>query len=163
ALAETIRSERGIELQARIGIHTGPVVVGTVGNSFKMDYTAIGDTTNLASRLQSAARPGAILVSEATHRLVRGFFVVEPTGPLEVRGKSEPVTAYEVLGRATRPSPMKVAAERGLTPLVGRQAELARLEMAFRRVPQDALRIVSVVGTAGSGKSRLLYEFRRRL
>jgi class 3 adenylate cyclase/tetratricopeptide (TPR) repeat protein len=164
ALADTVRAERAaIELQARIGIHTGPVVVGTVGNSFKMDYTAIGDTTNLAARLQTAARPGAILVSEATHRLVRGFFVVEPTGPLDVRGKSEPVTAYEVLGRATRPSPMTIAAERGLTPLVGRQAELARLEVAFRRVAHGALRVVAVVGEAGSGKSRLLYEFRRRL
>jgi class 3 adenylate cyclase len=163
-LADTVRVERGnIELQARIGIHTGPVVVGTVGNSFKMDYTAIGDTTNLAARLQSAARPGTILVSEATHRLVRGFFVVEATGPLDVRGKSEPVTAYEVLGRATRPSPMTIAAERGLTPLVGRQAELARLEVAFRRVAHDALRVVAVVGEAGSGKSRLLYEFKRRL
>ncbi len=162
-LAETIRAERGIELQARIGVHTGPVVVGTVGNSFKMDYTAIGDTTNLAARLQTAARPGAILVSEATHRLVRGFFVVEPTGPLDVRGKSEPVTAYEVVARATRPSPMTIAAERGLTPLVGRQAELARLEVAFRRVAHAALGLVAVVGEAGSGKSRLLYEFRRRL
>jgi class 3 adenylate cyclase len=162
-LADSVRTERGIELQARIGIHTGPVVVGTVGNSFKMDYTAIGDTTNLASRLETAARPGTILVSEATYRLVRGFFVVEPTGPLDVRGKSEPVTAYEVLGRATRPSPMTIAAERGLTPLVGRQTELARLEVAFRRITHDALRVVAVIGEAGSGKSRLLYEFRRRL
>jgi class 3 adenylate cyclase/tetratricopeptide (TPR) repeat protein len=162
-LAETIRAERGIELRARIGIHTGPVVVGTVGNSFKMDYTAIGDTTNLAARLETVAQPGSILVSEATYRLVRGFFVVEPTGPLDVRGKSEPVTAYEVLGRATRPSSMTVAAERGLTPLVGREADLARLEVAFRRVARDGLGAVAVVGEAGSGKSRLLYEFRRRL
>jgi class 3 adenylate cyclase len=162
-LADTIRAERGIELRARMGIHTGPVVVGTVGNSFKMDYTAIGDTTNLAARLEAAANPGSILVSEATYRLVRGFFVVEPTGPLDVRGKSEPVTAYEVIGRATRPSAMTVAAERGLTPLIGRQAELARLEVAFRRVAHDGLGVVAVVGEAGIGKSRLLYEFRRRL
>jgi class 3 adenylate cyclase/tetratricopeptide (TPR) repeat protein len=162
-LAETVRGERGIELQARIGIHSGPVVVGTVGNSFKMDYTAIGDTTNLAARLQTAARPGTILMSDATYRLVRGFFVVEPTGPLEVRGKSEPVVAYEVLSRAARPSPMSIAAERGLTPLVGREVELARLEDAFRRAASAALGIVAVVGEAGSGKSRLLYELKRRL
>jgi class 3 adenylate cyclase/tetratricopeptide (TPR) repeat protein len=162
-LAETLRGERGIELQARIGIHTGPVVVGTVGNSFKMDYTAIGDTTNLAARLQTAARPGSILMSESTQRLVRGFFVVEPTGPLEVRGKSDPVVAYEVVGRAATASPMTIAEERGLTPLVGRTGELARLEMAFDRVDDEKLAVVAVVGEAGIGKSRLLYEFRRRL
>jgi class 3 adenylate cyclase len=164
SLAETVRGERGaIELQARIGIHSGPVVVGTVGNSFKMDYTAIGDTTNLAARLQTAARPGTIFMSDATYRLVRGFFVVEPTGPLEVRGKSEPVVAYEVLARAAVTSPMTIAAERGLTPLVGREGELARLEAAFRRVTKGGLGVVAVVGETGSGKSRLLYEFKRRL
>jgi len=162
-LAETVRAERGIELRARIGVNTGPVVVGTVGNSFKMEYTAIGDTTNLASRLQSAARPGSILVSDATHRLVRGFFIVEPTGPLEVRGKSDPVVAYEILSRASGITPMTIAAERGLTPLVGRADELARLEAAFRRVSDHALGVVAVVGDAGMGKSRLVYEFRRRL
>jgi class 3 adenylate cyclase len=162
-LADTIRSESGIELKVRIGIHTGPVVVGTVGNSFKMDYTAIGDTTNLAARLQTAAQPGSILMSDATYRLVRGLFVVEPTGPLDVRGKSEPVVAYEVLARAAGTSPMTIARERGLTPLVGREVELARLEDAFRRVSRDALGLVAVVGDAGSGKSRLLYELKHRL
>jgi class 3 adenylate cyclase/tetratricopeptide (TPR) repeat protein len=161
-LAESLRGERGIELQARIGIHTGPVVVGTVGNSFKMDYTAIGDTTNLAARLQTAAKPGSILMSESTHRLVRGFFVVEATGPLDVRGKTDPVVAYEVIGRAAT-SPMTIAEERGLTPLVGRSSELARLELAFERVGQERLGVVAVVGEAGIGKSRLLYEFRHRL
>src|SRR6185369_12757405 len=134
-----------------------------VGNSFKMDYTAIGDTTNLAARLQTAAQPGTILMSDATYRLVRGLFVVESTGPLDVRGKSEPVVAYEVLARAAGTSPMTIARERGLTPLVGREVELARLEDAFRRVSRDALGLVAVVGDAGSGKSRLLYELKQRL
>jgi class 3 adenylate cyclase/tetratricopeptide (TPR) repeat protein len=162
-LADSLREARGIELQARIGIHTGPVVVGTVGNSLKMDYTAIGDTTNLAARLQTLARPGTILASESTHRLVRGFFVVEATGPLEVRGKSEPVVAYEIVGRAAMTSPMTIAAERGLTPLVGRESEIERLVAAFHRVRDEALRVVAIVGELGTGKSRLLYEFRRRL
>jgi len=162
-LAESVRDERGIELQARIGIHTGPVVVGTVGNSFKMDYTAIGDTTNLAARLQTLAKPGSILVSEATYRLVRGFFVVESTGPLDVKGKSEPVTAYEVLGRTATTSPMIRAAERGLTPFVGRHAELDRLDAVYQRLATRALQVVAIVGDAGMGKSRLVYEFRRRL
>src|SRR5262249_46360049 len=132
-------------------------------NSFKMDYTAIGDTTNLAARLQTAARPGAILVSDATYRLVRGFFVVEPGGPLEGKGKSEPVVAYEVVSRAGRIPPTASAPERGPTPLVGRADELARLDAACRRVGERALGVVAVVGDAGMGKSRLLYEFRRRL
>ena len=157
-LTETIRERHGVVLRARIGIHTGPVVVGTVGNSFKMDYTAIGDTTNLASRLQSLARPGGILVSEATQRLVRGFFVVEPTGPLDVKGKSEPVVAYDVVARA-QASPMSVAAERGLTPLVDREAELATLLGYLERLGGEGPRVVAVVGEAGIGKSRLVYEF----
>src|SRR5262249_48087379 len=89
----------GIPLEIRIGINTGPVVVGPVGNDRKMDYTAIGDTTNLACRLQTLAPPGAILISESTYRLVRGFFAVEPVGPLGIRGKTEPATASAATAR----------------------------------------------------------------
>jgi len=163
ALAERMRRERGISLRARQGLHTGPVVVGTVGNSLKMDYTAIGDTTNLASRLESLAEPGAILMSDATHRLVRGFFEVEPTGPLDVRGKSEPVEGYRVLGEARAVTPMGLAEARGLTPFVGRAAELALLEDAFARVTAGHMQIASIVSDAGLGKSRLVHEFRQRL
>ena len=162
SLNERLRG-RGLELRARIGINTGPVVVGTVGNDLKMDYTAIGDTTNLASRLESLAAPGTILVSEPTYRLVRGFFQVRPTGPLAVKGKSEPVAAYEILGESTAATPMAVAAERGLTPLVGRDEELAQLKASFQRLAGNRAQVVAVVGEAGLGKSRLLYEFRRRL
>jgi len=156
-------AERGLELRARIGINTGPVVVGTVGNDLKMDYTAIGDTTNLAARLESLATPGTIVVSEATHRLVRGFFEVRPTGPLAVRGKSLPVIAYEVVGESTGATPIAIAAARGLTPLVGRDDELAQLDACYRRLDGGLAQVVAIVGQAGLGKSRLLYEFRRRL
>ena len=150
-------------LSLRIGIHTGPVVVGAVGNDFKMDYTATGDTTNLAARLQALAAPGAVLVSEATYRLVRGLFVFRDAGPLTVKGKSEPVMAYEVL-RATAPTaPIEIAAERGLTPLVGRDQELAQLGACFERLSGNLAQVVAVVGQAGSGKSRLVYEFKQRL
>ncbi len=161
-LDERLRTRHGVSFQVRIGINTGPVVVGSIGTDQKMDYTAIGDTTNLASRLQSLAEPGDILISEATHRLVRGFVDVEPLGALGIRGKSEPVVAYRVRdwrGDATR---LDIAAARGLTPFVGREGELTRLVETFARVDEGG-QAVTVVGDAGSGKSRLLYELRARL
>ena len=154
---------RGLELQVRIGIHTGPVIVGTVGNDLKMDYTAIGDTTNLAARLQSAARPGAILVSHATQRLVRDAFVAELAGPFEVKGKREPVVAYEIRGATAATSPMALAEARGMTPFVGRAAELSQLTSSFERARESLAQVVAVVGDAGSGKSRLIYEFKQRV
>jgi class 3 adenylate cyclase/tetratricopeptide (TPR) repeat protein len=167
-LNDRLRAERGIVLQARVGIHTGPVVVGTVGTDLKMDYTAIGDTTNLASRLESLARPGTILVSEATERLVRGRFEMRPVGPFEVKGKSEPVPAFEVAGLTAAAlsedaAPIDIAAARGLTPLVGRDAELAQIEACYRQLDAHLAQVVAVMGDPGSGKSRLLYEFKERL
>ncbi|MBX3028071.1 AAA family ATPase [bacterium] len=160
---EQLQRERGVALPARIGLNTGPVVVGTVGNDLKMDYTAIGDTTNLAARLEQLARPGTILISEATARLVRGFARLRPVGRLEVKGKREPVPAFEVLEARELASPMSVAAERGLTPLVGRDEELAQVASCFRRLGGHYTQLVSLVGAAGSGKSRLIYELKQRL
>ncbi len=152
-----------LDLQVRIGVHTGPVVLGGVGNDLKMDYTAIGDTTNLASRLQTAAEPRMVLISEATQRLVRGFFRMAPGRRLQVKGKSDPVTAFEVCGLSDTTTPMAIAEARGLTPLVGRENELAQLAACYDRIKANFTQIVAIGAEAGSGKSRLLYEFRQRL
>lgn len=166
ALAElNARGHAGcsIDLQVRIGVHTGPVVVGTVGSDLKMDYTAIGDTTNLAQRLQSVADPGMVLISDATHRLVRGFFEVLPARRFEVKGKREPVAAHEVRGFSSTTTAIAVAEARGLTPLVGRTEELAQLTACFDRLSGSLSQVVTIVGEAGSGKSRLIYELKQRL
>jgi class 3 adenylate cyclase/tetratricopeptide (TPR) repeat protein len=147
-------------LEVRIGINTGIVVVGTVGNDLKMDYTAIGDTTNLAARLQGLAAPGTILISESTARLVEGRFEVDPIGPLRVKGKSEVIRAYEVRAALESAMPMAIAKVRGLTPLVGRAEELKQLEACFDRFRSGLGQVVVVVADDGSGKSRLVYEFR---
>ncbi|HLK12911.1 MAG TPA: adenylate/guanylate cyclase domain-containing protein [Candidatus Binatia bacterium] len=154
---------RDLALRPRIGVHTGPVVVGTVGNDLKMDYTALGDTTNLASRLEGLAPPGGILISEATERLVRGAFRLLPRGPLAVKGRAEAVPAFEVLGRSEGATPMAIAAGRGLTPFVGRAQELAQLEACYRAAVTGRAQVVAVVGDAGSGKSRLLWELREKI
>lgn len=163
-----LETERGLMLRARIGIHTGPVVVGSVGNDLKMDYSAIGDTTNLAARLEARAQPGSVLVSEATYRLIRGRFDVRQLGPLTVKGKREPVTAYEILdltaaARQEPSAPLALSADRALTPFVGRDAELAQLMSCYERLHDAMPQLVTIMGPAGSGKSRLLYEFKERL
>ncbi|MEE9281164.1 MAG: adenylate/guanylate cyclase domain-containing protein [Myxococcota bacterium] len=163
ALAELAERSRGIELSVRIGVHTGMVVVGAMGNDLKMDYTAIGDTTNLAARLQTLAAPGSILVSDATHRHVRDDFRTHAVGPFEVKGKSEPIAAYEVLELSQTLAPVGIARSEGLTPLVGRDEQLAQLYACYERSRGRLGQVVSVVGAAGSGKSRLVYEFKQRL
>src|SRR5262245_8302452 len=161
-LSERLEEERGVSLRARIGIHTGVVVAGTVGNELKMDYTATGDTTNLAARLQSLAEPGTILVSEATHALLRGRFRTTAVGPLDVKGKTEPVHAFVVEGPAEKSS-VFAAAPGEMTPFVGRDAELGQIVSCFERLGSGLAQIVSVVGDAGIGKSRLVYQFKKAL
>ncbi|HXQ22614.1 MAG TPA: adenylate/guanylate cyclase domain-containing protein [Candidatus Acidoferrales bacterium] len=159
---EELQRQRGIEFKMRIGINTGPVVVGRIGDDLRMDYTAVGDTTNLAARLQSAAAPGAIVISEHTAKLVAGRFVTQVLGQLTLKGKSQPVTAYEIV-RALPRTPLVAPSEHGLTPLISRTAELAALERIFEHARNGRGQVAFVVGDAGIGKSRLLHEFRRRV
>ncbi len=152
-----------VDVTVRMGINTGYVVVGTIGDNLRMDYTAVGDTTNLAARLQQAAEPGTVLISEATYRLVHGGVRVEPIAPLHVKGKSEPVAAYRLVGLAARRSALDERPTRSLGRFVGREREAGVLQDLFAQVADGHGQVVGVVGEPGMGKSRLLLEFRRGL
>jgi class 3 adenylate cyclase len=161
-LSEQLQREGGVELRVRIGLNTGPVVVGKIGDDLRMDYTAVGDTTHLAARMQTRAEPGTILAAMGTHRLVEGQVRSEPLGAIEVRGKTEAVTAFRLIGRRRR-SRLEVHAERGLTELIGRRRELDLLRDRLDRARSGRGQAVGIVGEPGAGKSRLVYEFRRSL
>ena len=154
------RLERSLEM--RIGLNTGPVVVGKIGDDLRMDYTAVGDTTNVAARLQQNARPGSVLAGGPTQRLIAGYFETLDLGELAVKGHA-PVHAFEVLRARGRKARLDVERERGLTPLVGRDREVATLMEVFSRARDGQGQVVFVAGEAGIGKSRLLLEFRRHL
>jgi class 3 adenylate cyclase/tetratricopeptide (TPR) repeat protein len=160
---EELRGARQVELQVRIGVHTGLVVVGRIGNDLRMEYTAIGDTTNLAARLQTLAAPGSVLISEATQRLAGAFLETRDLGFQRVKGKTEPVHVYEVLAERASQTRIDALADVGLTPLAGRERELAALREAFDQAQARRGQVLFLVGEAGIGKSRLLYEFRRGL
>ncbi len=161
--SEELKHERGVDLQLRLGLNTGLVVVGRIGDDLRMDYTAVGDTTHLASRVQGLAEPGTILITDATHRLVEGFIRSEALGPVAVKGRSEPVQVYRVIGRRRGRTRLDVSVERGLTELVGREQELRLLHECLARAKAGRGQVVGIVGEPGVGKSRLLYEFRRSL
>ncbi|MBI3304223.1 MAG: AAA family ATPase [Deltaproteobacteria bacterium] len=160
--SKELQAQRGFGLQMRIGLNTGLVVVGKIGDDLRMDYTAVGDTTNLAARMQQLARPGSVVVSEATHKLIAGYFETLDLGEVQPKGHT-PVRAFEVLRPRGRRTRLDVVAERGLTPLVGRERELAALLDLFRQVKAGHGQVVFIAGEAGIGKSRLLLEFRRAL
>ncbi len=161
--SEQLRRDNGLEVRLRMGLNTGLVVVGRIGDDLRMDYTAVGDTTNLAARMQTLAEPGAIVVTASTHRLVEGYMRSEPLGPVHVKGRSEPISAYRVIGRKRAQSRMELAAERGLTRLVGRERELGLLHDRLARARDGHGQVVAIIGEPGIGKSRIIYEFRRSL
>jgi class 3 adenylate cyclase/tetratricopeptide (TPR) repeat protein len=158
-LAADIKRVHGLDFSMRIGINTGPVVVGAIGRDLRMDYTAVGDTTNLAARLLNIAKPGQIVVSRRTQHLRDRVFTFEDLGDFQVKGKSEPVRAYALTGEMHGGARLEVSTERSLSPLVGRDRELAVLTGAFRRAAAGEGATVLLSGEPGVGKSRLLYEF----
>ena len=147
----------------RIGLNSGTVVVGTIGDDLRMDYTAMGDTTNLAARMETAAEPGSVLVSASTHRLAREFFAFAPPETLQVKGKQEPVEAFRLLRPTEVDTRIGASVAKGLTRFVGRSREIETLREAFAKVQSGEGQVIGLVGEAGVGKSRLLLEFRSLL
>jgi class 3 adenylate cyclase len=160
--SDRIKQEKGIPtFKMRIGIHTGPVVVGTLGNDLRVDFKAVGDTVNLASRMESLAESGTTYVTKDTYRFVREYFKFRALGEIQVKGKEKPVEAYQVLGLGLAKSRLEAAKAGGLTEFIGRRKELENLIECFGKVKAGHGQVVGIVGDAGIGKSRLVLEFRK--
>ncbi len=146
-------------LGIHVGINTGPVVAGMLGGQKKQDFTVMGDTVNLASRLVNTAEFGTILVAESTYGLTQGYFEFEPLGEMQVKGKEHPVMAYRVIGPCQVKTRIDACLAKGLTPFVGRNREIAHLMDCFEEVKEGRGQVVGVVGEPGVGKTRLVCEF----
>jgi class 3 adenylate cyclase/tetratricopeptide (TPR) repeat protein/ribosomal protein L40E len=158
-----LKKEYGIEFKMRVGLNSGPVVVGSIGDDLRMDYTAVGDTTNLASRMESMAGPGRIVLSTHTHRLVRDYFEFINLGHIEVKGKKEPQEIFELLGTGDVDTRIAASVAKGLTRFVGRENSILALMEAYNKTRSGSGQVLGLVGDAGVGKSRLLLEFRNQL
>ena len=156
--AEEVRRTHGLEVQIRVGLNSGEVVVRAIGNDLHMDYSAVGQTTHLAARMEQLATPGSIRLTAATLRLVEGLVQVRALGQFPVKGLPEPVEVFELLGASTIRRRLQATAARGLTPFVGRQTELAAVQQALEQARAEHGQLVAIVGEAGVGKSRLVYE-----
>lgn len=160
--ADEIRPQYHIDFQVRVGINTGLVVVGEVGSDLKFEYTAMGDAVNLAARMQTAARPMSVLIAENTYRYIAPVIDALDLGPIEVKGKSEPVRVYEVQGLRAEPGRLRGLA--GLeSPMVGRDAELATLIRLREAIQSGQGHAVTIIGEPGLGKTRLISEWKSKL
>src|SRR5438132_6634662 len=158
ASTETVRRTRGLELRMRVGLNAGEVVVRAIGNDLHMDYSAVGETTVLAARMEQMATPGSIRLPSSTLGLVEGLVRVNALGPVPVKGLVEPVEVFELVGASALRRRLQAAAARGLTRFVGRQPELAALHQALAQAEAGHGQVVAPVGEAGVGKSRLVYQ-----
>ena len=156
--AEEVRRTQGLLVQMRVGLNSGEVVVRAIGNDLHMDYSAIGQTTHLAARMEQLAAPGSILLTTATLRLVEGLVRVQALGPVPVKGLAEPVEVWQLVGVSALRRRLQAAVARGLSPFVGRQTEFEALQQALERAGAGHGQVVAIVGEAGVGKSRLVYE-----
>ena len=156
---EEVQRAAGVPIQIRIGLNSGDVIVRSVGSDLRMDYTAVGQTTHLAARMEQTAMPGSILLSTETLRLAEDYVQVKPLGLVNVKGLSEPVDVYEAIGAGTVRTRLQRSAARGLTHFVGRDRELDQMRQGLEQAAAGRGQIIAVVGEPGVGKSRLFYEF----
>src|SRR6516162_1434698 len=159
--ADEIQRAGGTPVQIRVGLNSGEVVVRSIGSDLHMDYTAVGQTTHLAARMEQMAKPGSVLVTGATLTLAEGYVQVRPLGAVTVKGLETATPVYELVGFGPARSRLQASAARGLTRFVGRASELQQLAQALDRAAAGHGQTVAVVGEAGVGKSRLLWEFMR--
>jgi class 3 adenylate cyclase/tetratricopeptide (TPR) repeat protein len=157
---ETQRAH-GVPIQIRVGLNSGEVVVGSIGSDLRMEYSAVGQTTHLAARMEQMAKPASVLLTADTLRLAEGYVQAKALGPVSVRGLADPIEVFELLGATAARTRLQVAAVRGLTRLVGRQAELSLLRQALDQARNGRGQVVTIVGEAGVGKSRLAWELTR--
>jgi class 3 adenylate cyclase/tetratricopeptide (TPR) repeat protein len=157
--AAEVQRSHGVPVQIRVGLNAGEVVVRTIGSDLQMDYTAVGQTTHLAARMEQMAMPGSILLTQAVLSLAEGYVQVTPLGPVPVKGLVAPLGVFELVGASGIRRRLQATAARGLTRFVGRDTEFAVLVQALERAGTGHGQVVAVVGEAGVGKSRLVYEF----
>jgi hypothetical protein len=156
---DELQRSQGVPVQIRVGLHSGAVVVRGINSSLHMDYTAVGQTTHLAARMEQMAKPGSVLITVEALRLAEGFIQVETLGPVMVKGLADPVEVFELIGASSTRTRLQAFAARGLTRFVGRQPELVALRQALERAGTSHGQVVAVIGEPGVGKTRLIYEF----
>ena len=156
--ADEVRRAEGIPIQIRVGLNSGEVVVRSIGSDLRMDYTAVGQTTHLAARMEQMAAPGTVLTTGSTLSLVEGWVESRSLGPMPVKGLEAPLEVCEIVGAGAARSRLQAAARRGLSRFVGRTPELDQLRKALERAAAGRGQVVGVVGEPGVGKSRLFHE-----
>jgi class 3 adenylate cyclase len=159
--ADEMRRAHGLVVKIRVGLNSGEVVVRAVGSDLRMDYTAVGQTTHLAARMEQLAEPGAIVITPETLALVEGYIEVRPLGPVPVKGLAAPIEVFDVTGVGQARTRVQAATRRGLSRFVGRDAEVEHLHRVQQRAAGGHGQVVAIVGEAGVGKSRLIHEFAR--
>jgi class 3 adenylate cyclase/tetratricopeptide (TPR) repeat protein len=159
AFAQEVQRTQGLPLHIRVGLNSGEVVVRSIASDLHMDYTAVGQTTHLAARMEQLAMPGSILLAPDTLQLAEGYVQVKALGPMAVKGLGEPIAVYELTGAGTARSRLQAAAVRGLTRFVGREVELETLRRTLEQAGGGRGQVVALVGEPGVGKSRLVWEF----
>src|SRR5262249_47439516 len=159
----SLEQKYSVRLAVRVGIHTGLAVVGAMGGGGRQEQLALGETPNIAARLQGLAAPDTVVISEATSQLIRGYFVYQTLGTQGLNGVYEPLMAYQVLRESEAQTHLDVAATRGLTPLVGRDSEVTILREGWAQVKDGSGQVVLLSGEAGIGKSRLVHALKEHL